>query len=342
MPPVSPVPLATSRRRTDGESRSPRGPSSVSARRRGASEVQERLSATGRLASWSRRTAISRTPSSRAACWPAPSASSPTGAVAEVGGATIHLLALPQTLLVAQAALGLLLLSGNYRAADQLHYVYGAVGARGRPVAVVLRAGRPAPAAPLVRRLGIRRGGPRRSWHHDGSVRRFLENRTVRGLAIVALIALVVVVLSLEPVLAATGGLLRIALLPRNRVLPVPRLARAPWRPRGVVGSLAARVLRCDRRSRSSTSAPRSGSRRRAATRSPSSSCSAAAPGRSCAPGAPSTPTPECSAAPSVNGGAVERSEHGADRARAHRRRSACRAPSSVTPRSRAASASGA
>ncbi len=41
-------------------------------------------------------------------------------------------------------------------------------------------------------------------------MRRFLGNRTVRGLAIVALIALVVVVLSLEPVLAVTGGLLRI------------------------------------------------------------------------------------------------------------------------------------
>ena len=39
----------------------------------------------------------------------------------------------------------------------------------------------------------------------------FLANRTVRGLAIVALIALVVVVLSLEPVLAAIGGLLGIA-----------------------------------------------------------------------------------------------------------------------------------
>ncbi len=41
-------------------------------------------------------------------------------------------------------------------------------------------------------------------------MKRFYENRTVRGLAIVALIALVVVVLSLEPVLAVTGGLLRI------------------------------------------------------------------------------------------------------------------------------------
>ena len=42
-------------------------------------------------------------------------------------------------------------------------------------------------------------------------MRSFFENRTVRGLGIVALIALVVVVLSLEPVLAAIGGLLGIA-----------------------------------------------------------------------------------------------------------------------------------
>ncbi len=44
-------------------------------------------------------------------------------------------------------------------------------------------------------------------------MKRFLQNRTVRGLAIVALIALVVVVLSLEPVLAVTGGLLRIGFM---------------------------------------------------------------------------------------------------------------------------------
>jgi hypothetical protein len=42
-------------------------------------------------------------------------------------------------------------------------------------------------------------------------MRRFLTNRTVRGFAIVALIAGVVVVFSLEPVLATVGGLLRIA-----------------------------------------------------------------------------------------------------------------------------------
>ncbi len=45
----------------------------------------------------------------------------------ELRGATIHLLALPQTLLVAQAAFGLLLLSGGNRAVDHLHYIYGGV-----------------------------------------------------------------------------------------------------------------------------------------------------------------------------------------------------------------------
>jgi hypothetical protein len=44
-------------------------------------------------------------------------------------------------------------------------------------------------------------------------MRRFLENRMVRGLGIVALIALVVVVLRLEPVVSAIGGLLRIAFM---------------------------------------------------------------------------------------------------------------------------------
>jgi hypothetical protein len=44
-------------------------------------------------------------------------------------------------------------------------------------------------------------------------MRRFLENRTVRGLAIVALIALAVVVLQLEAVVASIGALLRIAFL---------------------------------------------------------------------------------------------------------------------------------
>jgi len=67
---------------------------------------------------------------------------------AAVGGATVHLLALPQTLLVAQAAFGLLLLSGGHRAADHLHYVYGAVG-----LGVVLSPWFYAPADPRRRLL---------------------------------------------------------------------------------------------------------------------------------------------------------------------------------------------
>ena len=39
-----------------------------------------------------------------------------------VGRLVAHLLALAQTLLVAQVALGLLLLSDHHRAADKLHY----------------------------------------------------------------------------------------------------------------------------------------------------------------------------------------------------------------------------
>jgi hypothetical protein len=43
------------------------------------------------------------------------------------GAATTHLLALAQTLLVAQVGLGLLLLSDHRRAADRLHYLYGSL-----------------------------------------------------------------------------------------------------------------------------------------------------------------------------------------------------------------------
>jgi len=44
-----------------------------------------------------------------------------------VGAFTTHLLALAQTLLVAQVGLGLLLLSDHKRAADHLHYLYGSL-----------------------------------------------------------------------------------------------------------------------------------------------------------------------------------------------------------------------
>lgn len=43
------------------------------------------------------------------------------------GAAVAHLLALAQTALVAQAAVGLLLLSGDHRAPDRLHYAYGGI-----------------------------------------------------------------------------------------------------------------------------------------------------------------------------------------------------------------------
>ena len=43
------------------------------------------------------------------------------------GALTTHLLALAQTLLVAQVGLGLLLLSDHRRAADHLHYLYGSL-----------------------------------------------------------------------------------------------------------------------------------------------------------------------------------------------------------------------
>jgi hypothetical protein len=43
------------------------------------------------------------------------------------GTLTTHLLALAQTLLVAQVGLGLLLLSDHRRAADHLHYLYGSL-----------------------------------------------------------------------------------------------------------------------------------------------------------------------------------------------------------------------
>jgi NADH:ubiquinone oxidoreductase subunit 2 (subunit N) len=43
----------------------------------------------------------------------------------EAGRTLAHLIALVQTLLVAQVALGLLLLSDHRRASDHLHYAYG-------------------------------------------------------------------------------------------------------------------------------------------------------------------------------------------------------------------------
>jgi hypothetical protein len=43
----------------------------------------------------------------------------------EPRGLVTHLLALAQTVLIAQVGLGLLLLSGHYRSPHRLHYLYG-------------------------------------------------------------------------------------------------------------------------------------------------------------------------------------------------------------------------
>jgi hypothetical protein len=45
----------------------------------------------------------------------------------EAGSAVAHVLTLAQTALIAQAAVGLLLLSDDRRAPDRLHYTYGAL-----------------------------------------------------------------------------------------------------------------------------------------------------------------------------------------------------------------------
>ena len=44
---------------------------------------------------------------------------------AGTGAMLSHVLVLSQTLLIAQVGLGLLLLSGDHRAGDELHYAYG-------------------------------------------------------------------------------------------------------------------------------------------------------------------------------------------------------------------------
>ena len=60
------------------------------------------------------------------------------------GRLVANLLALAQTLLVAQVGLGLLLLSDDRQATDELHYVYGSLSLGGDPGALDVRA-RPGP-----------------------------------------------------------------------------------------------------------------------------------------------------------------------------------------------------
>ena len=64
------------------------------------------------------------------------------------GRIAAHVLALAQTLLVAQVALGMLLLSDDRRAADELHYAYGSLS-----LAAILAPWMYAPAAGRKRLL---------------------------------------------------------------------------------------------------------------------------------------------------------------------------------------------
>ena len=63
----------------------------------------------------------------------------------EPRGFVTHLLALAQTLLVAQVGLGLLLLSDHKRAPERLHYLYGSLALLAVLSPVALRARRAAP-----------------------------------------------------------------------------------------------------------------------------------------------------------------------------------------------------
>jgi len=66
----------------------------------------------------------------------------------EPGRLTTQAIALAQTLVIAQVALGLLLLSGHHRAKDHLHYLYGTLA-----LAAVLAPWLYAPAEPRRRLL---------------------------------------------------------------------------------------------------------------------------------------------------------------------------------------------
>ena len=99
------------------------------------------------------------------------------------------------------------------RAPDRLHYTYGALA-----LGVALSPWFYAPAEGPRRLLWFAgttlvAGSARGAGVHDGLMRKLWDRipPLARGLGIVGLIAVVVVVLSLEPVLATVGGILRIA-----------------------------------------------------------------------------------------------------------------------------------
>ena len=109
-----------------------------------------------------------------------------------------QLLALAQTLLVAQVALGLLLLSDHHRAADHLHYAYGTFA-----LLAVLSPWLYAPSEPRARLLWFAVAtlvaaalGVRAYMTRMRNVNPFLRN-----LALLALVALAIVVLNQETAL---------------------------------------------------------------------------------------------------------------------------------------------
>ena len=127
------------------------------------------------------------------------------------GAITTHLLSLAQTLLVAQVAVGLLLLADDRRAGDELHYAYGSLA-----LAVALVPWFYAPSRGRGDSSGLRddgRGGSARNPRvHDGAgMRRLWQNTFLRGMVLIALVSLVIVLFSLEESLVTAGALLQIA-----------------------------------------------------------------------------------------------------------------------------------
>ena len=101
------------------------------------------------------------------------------------GGASTHVLALAQTLVVAQVLFGLLLLAEHKRAADRLHYAYGTFAAACALRALAVRTRRsPRPPA-LVRVRDPACRCARRPCLHDGHMRRI--SPFWRGMGLLAL-----------------------------------------------------------------------------------------------------------------------------------------------------------
>ena len=207
------------------------------------------------------------------------SASSRTAATGSGGAFVSHALVLAQTLLIAQAAVGLLLLSDGRRAPEKLHYTYGALA-----LGLALTPWFYAPGIGPRRLLWFagddtRRRGARRSRFHVGLMRRLWDRipPLARGFGIVAAHRA-----RRRRALARAGrrdGRRDPAdrVLPRDRVLSLPRLAGAARRPRGVVGLEPQALLRGDRaRGRRHRARDRLRLPGGVATRSRSSSCSVA------------------------------------------------------------------